>query len=87
MNPRFTLDETASENLTVPRAGCENLPASPLSPNLAHADWESPTNDTLMLYLAEEPRIGAEFSYNGFEWQIVDYRDGWVASLRFSPAF
>ncbi len=81
MNPRFALDETASENLTVAPTGRGNPPASPLLRHLAHADWESPTDDTLMLYLAEEPRIGAEFSYNGLRWRIVDYRDGWVARL------
>ncbi len=81
MNPRFALDETASKNLTVPPAGSGKLPTSLVSPHLAHADWESPTDDTLMLYLAEEPRIGAEFPYNGLRWRIVDYRDGWVARL------
>jgi hypothetical protein len=34
-----------------------------------------------MLYVAEEPRVGLEFSYHGLDWQIVDYRDGWVAKL------
>lgn len=81
MNPRIALDENASERLSVTPTGSENLPSPSVSPQLAHADWESPTNDTLLLYLAEEPQIGAEFSYNGFEWRIVDYRDGWVARL------
>jgi hypothetical protein len=81
MNPRFALDETASESLTVGPSEGSHLPASPVSHRLAHADWESPTDETLMLYLAEEPRIGAEFSYNGLEWRIVDYRDGWIARL------
>ena len=34
-----------------------------------------------MLYLAGEPRIGDEFSYNDLEWRIIDYRDGWIAEL------
>jgi hypothetical protein len=53
----------------------------PASNQLVHIDWESQTDDSLMLYLAEEPQIGAEFSYNGLEWRIVDYRDGWIARL------
>lgn len=81
MKPRFALDETASESLTVGPPEGSQLPASPVSHRLAHADWESQTDDSLMLYLAEEPQIGAEFSYHGLEWQIVDYRDGWVARL------
>ena len=81
MNSCFVLDETESENLTVLPIGSGTAPASPVSPHLAHADWESQTDDSLMLYLAEEPQIGAEFSYNGLEWRIVDYRDGWVARL------
>ena len=34
-----------------------------------------------MLYVAEEPHVGLEFTYHGLDWQIVDYRDGWVARL------
>jgi hypothetical protein len=81
MNPRIVLDETEFENLTVVPPKTGNLPVSAVSPHLAHADWESPTDDALMLYLAEDPQIGVEFSYNGLEWRIVDYRDGWVARL------
>ena len=81
MNPRIILDETEFENLTVLSPKTGDLPVSADSPHLAHADWESPTDDNLMLYLAEEPQIGVEFSYNGLEWRIVDYRDGWVARL------
>ena len=81
MNSRFVLDETEFENLTVLPRGSGNPPAPPVSPHLAHADWESPTDDTLMLYMAEEPQIGAEFPYHGLRWRIVDYRDGWVARL------
>ncbi len=34
-----------------------------------------------MLYVAEEPRIGDEFSYNDLRWRVIDYRDGWIAEL------
>ena len=34
-----------------------------------------------MLYVADDPQIGDEFSYNGLSWRIVDYRNGWVARL------
>ena len=50
--------------------------------HLVRADWEGQSSDALMLYLAEEPRIGVEFSYNGLQWRVVDYRNGWVAELQ-----
>ncbi|MBD3853914.1 MAG: hypothetical protein IFJ96_03965 [Acidobacteria bacterium] len=56
-------------------------PPSPVARHLLDANWEDPTSETLMLYLADEPRIGDEFPYHGLRWMIVDYRNGWVARL------
>ena len=79
MTPRIVLDMSAPP-APIQEVGEMNAPP-PASNQLVHIDWESQTDDSLMLYLAEEPQIGAEFSYNGLEWRIVDYRDGWVARL------
>jgi len=79
MNPRFELDDTVALASMVTGVSAE--PPPPFTRELAHADWESSTDDGLKLYLSDEPGIGDEFSYNGVRWQIIDYRDGWVARL------
>jgi len=79
MNPRIELDDTVALAIEVKRDKVE--PPPPITRHLAHADWESSTEDGLRLYLSDEPGIGHEFSYNGVRWQIIDYRDGWVARL------
>jgi len=80
MTPRILFDETVVDPPlpTANRVGG----TSPLrGRHLALADWDRPTRSVLMLYLEEEPQIDLEFSYNGLQWRIVDYRDGWVARL------
>jgi len=79
MTPRIHLDESLPEVpiTTVATGGT----LSPADRQLLDANWENPTSETLMLYLADEPRIGDEFSYHGLRWMIVDYRNGWVARL------
>ena len=79
MNPRIELDDTVASATTVFCASTAQPP--PTGRELAHADWESSHDESLMLFLSEEPAIGHEFSYNGVRWQIIDYRDGWVARL------
>ena len=79
MNPRIQLDETVHEELTL--VGAEGEPPSPVTRQLLDVDWEDSATDSLMLYISEEPRVGLEFSYHGLEWEIVEYRDGWVAKL------
>ncbi|MCK5375585.1 MAG: hypothetical protein KAJ97_00795 [Acidobacteria bacterium] len=80
MAPRILFDESAVEPLLSTAQRVEA--ASPSrGPQLALADWDSPTRSVLMLYLEEEPQIGLDFRYNGLQWRIVDYRDGWVARL------
>jgi hypothetical protein len=79
MNPRIELDDTVAAAIEVKTAKVD--PPPPINQPLAHANWETSTNDGLNLYLSDEPGIGDEFSYNGVRWQIIDYRDGWVARL------
>jgi hypothetical protein len=55
--------------------------AAPDSPAPIFADWDDDRSPTLLLFLAEEPEIGRQFSYDGVDWEIIDYRDGWVARL------
>ncbi len=79
MNTRIELDDSGPG---IPSAPVEwDAPPAPCARQFAHIDWERSTADGMKLYLSEEPRIGDEFSYNGVRWQIVDYRDGWVARL------
>ena len=79
MSPRFHLDESVAEEPIV-TTGVGEIPP-PFMRQLLDADWEDSKDEPLMLYVAEEPRVGLEFSYHGLSWQIVDYRDGWVARL------
>jgi hypothetical protein len=79
MSPRFRLDESVSESPFVASVADENHP--PSLRQLLDADWEDSKAEPLMLYVAEEPHVGLEFSYHGLSWQIVDYRDGWIARL------
>jgi len=79
MSPRIHFDESESDLPFVATAKVANPP--PLNRQLLEADWENPTPETLMLYVADDPQIGDEFSYHGLGWRIVDYRNGWVARL------
>ena len=79
MSPRFQLDESVSESPFLTSVQGEN--PSPSLRHLLDADWEDSMAEPLMLYVAEEPRVGLEFSYHGLSWEIVDYRNGWVAKL------
>jgi hypothetical protein len=79
MNPRFELDESVSDE---PVALHPETPPFPSAARyLLDADWEGSEAEPLILYVAEEPRVGLEFSYHGLEWQIVEYDDGWVARM------
>jgi len=79
MTPRIQLDESLTDVPIAPVA--KGGTPSPGARQLLDADWEDPTSETLMLYLADEPRVGDEFSYHGLRWMIVDYHNGWVARL------
>jgi len=79
VDTRIQLDESVPATLTHIRANDQAPP--PVARQLLDANWEESTAEALMLYVAEEPRIGLEFSYHGLEWQIVEYRDGWIAKL------
>ena len=79
MSPRFQLDESVSESPISTTVAGEIPP--PFTRHLLDADWEDSETEPLMLYVAEEPRVGLEFAYHGLSWQIVDYRNGWVARL------
>jgi hypothetical protein len=47
----------------------------------AFLDWDDTRSPAMLLYLPDEPEIGKRFLYGGVEWEIVDYRDGWIARL------
>jgi hypothetical protein len=79
MASRILLDESVgAASPPLATTGGEKPPAGS---QLLEADWEGPASEPLMLYVAEEPHVGLEFSYHGLNWRIVDYRDGWVATL------
>jgi len=79
MNPRIQLDESALEAPSLTLKDDQAPP--PITRQLLDADWEDSPSEPLMLYVAEEPSVGLEFSYHGLDWEIVEYRDGWVAKL------
>jgi hypothetical protein len=79
VQPRIELDESAPDACADTVA--EYQAPSPAARQLVDANWEHSTRDALMLYVAEEPRVGLEFSYHGLDWRIVAYCDGWVAKL------
>ena len=79
MSSRIQLDDSLSEAPIVVAA--EGAIPPPTCRQLLDADWECSKSKPLMLYVAEEPHVGLEFTYHGLDWQIVDYRDGWVARL------
>ena len=79
MSSRFQLDESVSEAPIFAKVAGEIPP--PVTRQLLDADWDNSEAEPLMLYVAEEPRVGLEFSYHGLSWEVVDYRDGWVARL------
>jgi len=79
MSLRFQLDESVSGAPIVTTTASENPGFVTRQPLVG--DWEDSETEPLMLYVAEEPRVGLEFSYHGLSWQIIDYRDGWVARL------
>jgi len=79
MSPRIHLVESVSGGPTIVTVAGEIPP--PMTRQLLDADWDDSEAEPLMLYVAEEPRVGLQFSYHGLNWQIVDYRDGWVARL------
>lgn len=79
MSPRIHLDEIVSDAPLVTEMMANAPP--PATRQLLDADWEDSQAEPMMLYVAEEPRVGLEFSYHGLKWQIVDYRDGWIARL------
>jgi hypothetical protein len=79
MNPRIQLDESTPEEPLARMTDSSRPPAT--ARQLLDADWENTDAEPLLLYVAEEPRVGLEFSYHGLDWQIVDYHDGWVAKM------
>jgi hypothetical protein len=72
-------EDTAAAGVPFVPAGPRTAPRQSSVP--AFADWDDDRSPALRLFLADEPEIGRRFSYSGVEWEIVDYRDGWVARL------
>ena len=44
-------------------------------------DEKSREQRPLLLYLADEPAVGTRFRYQDLDWEVVEYRDGWLARL------
>lgn len=80
MVARIHLDESADSAPGTSRLEPVGRIPAP-SRQLALADWDRPSRSILKLYLEDEPEIGRVFNYNGLEWQVVEYRDGWIARL------
>ncbi len=80
MSLRFNLDDTVTYRPDVLPTIAKRPPPARRR-QLAIADWDEATADQLILFVPDEPLIGDEFSYNGVRWQVVDYRDGWIARI------
>ena len=81
MGIRITLAEEEIGGMSPRPARRPRRPLAPSPPQQVLADWHGPARDALLLYVPEEPEIGMRFPYAGLTWEIVDYRDGWIASL------
>ena len=81
MNPRISLDDSILGDEAVRSVQSPKIPSPSGYRQLASTDWDRSTPDHLVLFLPDEPRIGDQFSYNGVQWQVVDYSDGWVARI------
>jgi hypothetical protein len=81
MTLRITLSEDESMVPGSPIVTAEDRCAAPEWSVPVFADWEDNRTPALLLYLSEEPEIGLRFRYTGEEWEIIDYRDGWIARL------
>jgi hypothetical protein len=82
---RISLGEETPGQQPAPRPPAVREPVAASASGPAFADWDDPRNPPLLLYLADEPELGREFEYGGARWEIVDYRDGWVARLLVAP--
>jgi hypothetical protein len=81
MTLRITLhdDEGGTPLSPAPDAVRQPQPAFHRDSALLAADDDS--GPSMLLYLPDEPEIGQRFRYAEVEWEIVDYRDGWIARL------
>jgi hypothetical protein len=81
----MTLRIDLCEDDSGPRSVIKPLKRQPVHPSTASvaafAEWNDDRIPPMMLFLADEPEFGKRFQYVGVEWEIVDYRDGWVARL------
>ena len=79
MGPRIQLDDSAPNDSVI--RVTKPVGSPPPSRQLLDADWEDSKAGTLVLYVAEEPRAGLEFSHHGLACQIVEYDDRWIAKM------
>lgn len=68
-----------------PMGAAVRQPGAAFRPPPAANERDLADENPLLLYLADEPEIGREFTYGGARWEIVDYQDGWVARLVVTP--
>ncbi len=81
MSSQINLDDSAPNGLDSLTAVSPPEPPPVHRRQLATPDWDRTSPGQLKLYVPNEPLIGDEFSYNGVRWQVVDYRDGWIARI------
>jgi hypothetical protein len=81
MTLRITLsdDQPAAPAVPIVQPGPRVEHPAPSAP--LFADWDDSGPAALLLFLPDEPEIGRRFSYSGVDWEIVDYRNGWIARL------
>ncbi len=81
MTVRITLSDDQPTAPAVPVVPPSRRVEHPASSAPVFADWDDCEAPALLLFLPDEPEIGRRFPYSGVDWEIVDYRDGWIARL------
>jgi len=81
MKLRIMLSDEPPAAPTLPIVAADPRVEPPESSAPVFADWDDTEAQALVLFLPDEPELGRRFAYSGVEWEIVDYRDGWIARL------
>lgn len=80
MTLRILLDETGGGPTLPPLAPRPARHAAPVAVTLANGEPED-AQSVMLLTLYDQPEVGKRFRYQDLEWEIVEYRNGWLARL------
>ena len=81
MTLRITLHDDEGVGTPAPAPAAVSQPQPAFHRDSAFLAADDDSSPVMLLYLPDEPEIGQRFWYAEVEWEIVDYRDGWIARL------